>query len=182
MTLARGFKTECERTVLALREELGVDDDEPINMHAAADHLEIPVRSLAELLIPAGERRTDPHVEEIYRRVSAYTVFEGWRRSIVYNDEHAPPRHRSNLAHELSHALLQHPPRTHDLPAEQEQRHEAEAAWMSGVMMLTADQARRIVRRGMSRAVAEARFQLSAEMLRFRLNVTGAAPLAARAV
>jgi len=182
MTLARGFKTGCERTVSALREELGVDDDEPLDMHVAADHLEIPVRPLAELLIPAGGHRTDPHVDEIYRKVSAFTVFKGWQRSIVYNDEHAPPRHRSNLAHELSHALLQHPPRDHGLPAEQAQRHEAEAAWLSGVMMLTADQARRIVTCGMSRAVAEARFQLSTEMLRFRLNVTGAARLAARTV
>ena len=181
MTLARGFKTECERAVVSLRGELGVDDEEPIDMHAAADHLYIPVQPLAEILIPAGQSRTDPHVDEIYRKVSAFTVFRGFRRWIVYNDEHPGPRHRSNMAHELAHALLQHPPRNCGLPPEQEDRHEAEAAWMGGVMMLTAAQARSIVKGGMSRAAAQVRYQLSPEMLRFRLNVTGAARLSARA-
>lgn len=180
MILARGFKTECERAVAALRAELRVSEAEPIDMHAAADFLEIPVRPLAEVLIPAGQSRVDPHVDEIYRKVSAFTVFCGFRRWIVYNDEHPAPRHRSNMAHELAHALLLHPPRNCGLSTEQEDRHEAEAAWMSGVMMLTAAQARSIVTAGMTRAAAQVRYQLSPEMLRFRLNVTGAARLAAR--
>jgi Zn-dependent peptidase ImmA (M78 family) len=181
MTLVRGFKTECERTVTTLREELSIDDDEPIDMNEAAEHLCIPVKPLARILTSAGQHRSDPFVDEIYRKVSAFTVFKGWRRAIVYNDEHAPTRHRSNLAHELAHALLQHPPRDSGLAPEHEERHEAEAAWMGGVMMLTAAQARSIVARGMSRTTAEVRYQLSPEMLRFRLNVTGAARLASRA-
>jgi Zn-dependent peptidase ImmA (M78 family) len=82
------------------------------------------------------------------------------------------------MAHELAHALLQHP--ANDAAAGAAgQMNEAEAHWTGGVLMLTAQQARHIVASGMSSRAAEVRFGLSPEMLRFRLNVTGAARMAA---
>jgi Zn-dependent peptidase ImmA (M78 family) len=41
---------------------------------------------------------------------SAVTVFRGYRRLIVHNENHHPHRQASNLAHELSHTLLEHEP------------------------------------------------------------------------
>ncbi len=178
MKFARGFKTHCERAVTALRAELEVDDEAPIDMHSLATHLYIPVHSLATLLITSGQSRSHPKVDEIYCKVSALTVFDGTFRTIIYNDEHPLTRHRSNMAHELAHALLQHPPSNSGLAAHQEEMHEAEAGWMGGVLMLTAGQARRIAGSRMNRTTAETQYQLSPEMLRFRLNVTGAARLA----
>lgn len=174
MTLARGFKAYAERCVRDVREELELSDDEPIEMHELCAHLRIPFHSLQRYLVPSGARRADPLVCEIYNKVSAFTTFEGPKRTIIFNEEHIPVRHRSNMAHELSHALLQHPPRGSGIHAETEHTNEEEARWMGGVLMLTATQARNIAARKMSWSIAQEAYKLSPEMLRFRMNVTGA--------
>lgn len=175
MKFRRGFKRDCELTADALRDELGLAVDRPIDMRVLAHHLEIPVQPLSDYLRVANVSRGDIYIEETYKKVSAFTVFEGWRRTIVFNDDHASARHRSNLAHELAHALLHHPALGSGISVEDEELHEGEAAWMGGVLMLTALQARLIARTRLpSETVMEA-YGLSREMLRFRLNVTGAA-------
>lgn len=181
MKFHRGFKSECERHVAQFRSELKLSDDEPIHMEKAATHLEIPVIALREFLARSGRTRNDAAVAEIYSKVSAFTIFNRSHRTIVYNEEHLAPRHRSNLAHELSHALLQHPARNSGLLPEQEKLHEEEARWMGGVLMLTAKQAWRIASERMPHSAAEAQFLVSPEMLRYRLNVTGATRAPARA-
>lgn len=180
MTLARGFKSYCERAVAALRDELCLQDDQPIDMDGLAEHLCIPVHALGRFLKLSEGTRSDPDVEEVYRKVSAFTFFDGPRRLIVFNDEHVETRHRSNMAHELAHAVLHHPATNSGLGATQEDAHEREAAWMGGVLMLTAHQARRIAVTGMDKVEAAMRYRLSPDMLRFRLNVTGAGRLAMR--
>lgn len=174
MSFPRGFKAYCERTVATLRDELGVGAVEPINMHGLAEHLLIPVQSLREVLTLSGTLRSDFLVEQIYGSVSAMTAFEGTQRSIIYNEEHSPLRHRSNMAHELAHALLQHPPDNCSLAPEQVKLHEAEAVHLGGVLMLSAQQARQIATHCLSVNEATVRFLVSPEMLRYRLNVTGA--------
>lgn len=178
MRLPRGFKAYAERCVSGLRNELELADDEPIDMHELCSHLCIPFYPLSRCLIHSGASRTDPHVAEIYSKTSAVTTFDGPHRTIIYNEEHPIVRHRSNMAHELAHALLQHPPLNSGCDVKTEQANEAEAAWMSGVLMLTANQARRIATRRVEWSTAQQAYQLSAEMLRFRMNVTGAAKLA----
>lgn len=175
MTFARGFKSECERLVAQLREELALSPFAPLDMGLVAKHLEIPVFPLAHFVELAGLNRTALHLDEIYGNVSALTYFVGSHRTILFNDEHAPARHRSDMAHELAHALLCHPPDDAELTRAQHKLHEKEAAWLSGVMMLTATQARTIVASGWSFPEALDHYLLSPEMLRFRLNVTGAA-------
>lgn len=178
MKLPRGFKAYAERCVAGLRSELQLTDDEPIDMHELCSHLQIPFYPLSRCLNHSGLSRKDPHVIEIYDKTSAVTMFDGPRRTIIYNEEHPTVRHRSNMAHELAHALLQHPPLGSSCETETEQANEAEAAWMSGVLMLTAIQARSIATRRLKWSIAQNAYQLSAEMLRFRMNVTGAAKLA----
>ena len=41
---------------------------------------------------------------------SGVTVFRGPRRTIVFNDAHAPGRQANDIGHELSHGLLLHTP------------------------------------------------------------------------
>jgi len=179
MKLIRGFKTYSERLVLDVRAEMGLGDLDTMDMEALARHLHIPYWPLCQFLDAAKETKACVDVVEIYKRVSAFTFFEGRRRHIVYNDEHGPARHRSNMAHELAHALLQHPPRDSGTGKVVEENNEAEAAWTGGVLMLPAHQARHIAASRMTYATAEKQFQLSPEMLRFRLNVTGATKMAA---
>ena len=177
--MVRGFKTYSERLVQGVRTEMGLGDLDPIDMEALARHLHIPYWPLSRFLEAAKETKACINVSEIYSSVSAFTFFEGRRRRIVFNDEHGPARHRSNMAHELAHALLQHPPRDSGAGEVAEENNEAEAAWTGGVLMLSAHQARYIAASRMTSGRAEQLFQLSPEMLRFRLNVTGAAKMAA---
>lgn len=181
MKFGRGFKSYCEATVTQMRQELGLSIAEPIDMEALLQHLDIPVMALSRYVRAAGARRSDPQVQEIYLRVSAVTFYDSHRRTILYNEEHIAARHRSNLAHEIAHALLQHPAQGSGISDEEEQMNEAEAAWMGGVLMLAASQARYITTQRLARAAVLTDFKISPEMLRYRLNVTGASRMYAAA-
>ena len=104
-------------------------------------------------------------------------MFRGSHRLIVNNDGHSPARQASNLAHELAHALLMHQPS----PALDERgcravddEIEEEANWLGGVLLVPAPAALRIVRQGLSEQHAAGLYGVSADMLRWRLNMTGA--------
>jgi Zn-dependent peptidase ImmA (M78 family) len=170
---ARGFKKDCERIVTTLREELRVSDLDPIDLMALADHLEIPLAPLRDYVQRSQIACSPIHIREIYEKVSAFTVFEGRHRSVVYNEGHRLPRHRSNLAHELAHALLLHPPEG-NIDRARERLHEREAAWLGGVLLLTDKQAFHVAASGLAPDAAASRFSISLEMLAFRLNVTAA--------
>jgi len=177
MSFRRGFKQDCERVATEVREELRLRLDEPIDMSRLASILEIPVHALATYVRAAGLPH-GPDVDEIYEKVAAFTTYRGPHRTIVYNDRHALPRHRSNLAHELAHALLHHPPRSEQLSPKDEAAHEQEAGWMGGVLMLTRSQALHLARLRTPAPIILQQFEISQQMLRFRMNVTGAARLA----
>lgn len=170
----RGFKRSCEQIVAQVRSDLGVRAAKPVDMDELADHLCIPMRSLGELVAEAGFSANDPHVTQSYAKVSAITVFKGRRRHFVYNERHSYPRHRSNLAHEFGHALLLHPPEGESASRAQDRAHEAEAAWFGGVLMLPDFQALDVARTGMPVDEATEQYELSREMLIFRLRATGA--------
>lgn len=170
----RGFKQECERLVIEVRHELGVNDASPIDMSALAEHLCIPMTPLGELLLEANVPVEHPHVVEAYNSVSAVTHFTRRRRRLIYNERHPHLRHRSNLAHELAHALLHHPPEGESGSSAQDKAHEAEAGWLGGVLMLPEFQALTVVRTGMTAEQAIEQFELSREMLVYRLRITGA--------
>ena len=169
----RGFKRACEQIVAQVRGDLGVADAAPIDMNELGSHLLIPMKPLGELVAAAGVSANDPHVAQAYEKVSAITVFEGRRRHFVYNERHSHPRHRSNLAHEFAHALLLHPPEDESGP-HAHRTHEAEAGWLGSVLMLPDFQAVSVARTGMPINEATAQYEISREMLIFRLRATGA--------
>lgn len=115
---------------------------------------------------------------------SAITVFHGTERIIVHNDCHSAGRQASNLAHELSHGLLLHPPR----PAldgrgcrDWEHIEELEADWLAGTILVPDEAAILIARRGLTVAQAAKLYGVSEKMMTFRLNVTAARVRVARA-
>jgi Zn-dependent peptidase ImmA (M78 family) len=108
---------------------------------------------------------------------SAVTIFCGCQRLIVHNDHHSKRRQTSNLAHELSHALLLHPPtpplsehgcRNFDAAIEEE------ANWLAGSLLIPHEAAFLIARRGVALDEAADAYGVSPKMMQFRLNVTGA--------
>jgi Zn-dependent peptidase ImmA (M78 family) len=175
MSYRRGFKTEANDIAREIRSELGLGPLAPLDPRTLAAWLEIPILPLSEMVAKA------PAVAHLLTKeqnvFSAVTVFRGTRRNIVHNDSHALVRQNSNLAHEISHGLLHHPP----TPAldnngcrDWNQDIEDEAQWLAGALLVTEDAALAIARAGMPLATAAQRFQVSEPMIRFRLNMTGA--------
>jgi hypothetical protein len=174
--LRRGFKTEANEIATEVRIELELGLFEPLSPWDLATHLAIPIwelESLADACPGAVECFTSVELAAF----SAVTVFRGTVRVIVHNDSHAPGRQASNLAHELSHALLQHPP----APALSELGCrdwdpvlEREADWLGGTLLIPDEAALHIARRGLTDRQAAVYYGVTPTMARYRMNVTAA--------
>jgi Zn-dependent peptidase ImmA (M78 family) len=183
MGYRRGFKSEANATAREIRAELRLKDLDKLDPWALAAHLLVQVESLSDYA------RDAPQAVHHFTAVdpgafSACTVFDGPRRKIVHNDAHLPGRQASNVTHELSHALLHHPPTPalDDRGCRQwNQDIEDEAQWLTGALLLTEDAALSIVRQGVSVSGAAEHFGISDQMVTYRLNVTGARTRVARA-
>lgn len=183
MAYRRGFKSEANTTARETRAELGLKDLDRLDPWTLAGRLLVPITPLSDYTQDAP-RAARYFAETDQGAFSACTVFAGARRTIVHNDSHKPGRQASNLAHELAHAILLHPP----TPALDDhgcrlwnQDIEDEATWLAGVLLLTEDAALWIARDGMSVAAAAERFGISEQMVTYRLNMTGARTRVARA-
>lgn len=182
MAFRRGFKTEANETVAEVRGELGLTLYEALDPHKLAAWLEIPIIGLSDFLVEAPAVQ---HLLEVEADVfSAVTVFAGSERTIVHNDAHAQSRQASNLTHELSHALLLHPP----TPALDNNgcRHwnqdiEDEANWLAGALLVPEAATMAIAKGRWTVADAARHFAVSQLMIRYRLNTTGATKRVQRA-
>ena len=177
--MKRGFKAQCDRTVVEVRTKMGLARYAPFDPFAYAEMLGIlciPVSTLPgcseeTLAYVAGEGRGD---------FSAITVYRGARAIIVYNDNNTLERQVSDVSHELAHITLKHVPRPvigeggcRVWDKEQEEQ-EDEAAWLSGAFLVPADIALAIARKGVPVEEAAQFYGVSVEMMRYRLNATGA--------
>ena len=175
MPLRRGFKTEANALAAEIRRELGLGALDPLDPFALAAHLEIPVTKLSDLQVTAPAVRHLLDVEP--QALSAVTVFDGRRRRIVYNDRHTIGRQNSSVGHEAGHGLLLHEPRPavdHRGCRLWDQDVEDEADWLAGVLLVSEDAALAVAKGWMTEADAAVHFGVSAQMLTWRLNVTGA--------
>lgn len=181
-TYRRGFKTEVNQLSKELRQELKLHAEAPLSPWKLADHLSIPLIRLSdhrqripdEVAFFEGEGRKD---------FSAATVFCGTKRAIIYNDSHHRSRQASDIAHELAHGLLQHPPapplsdegcRNFDAALE------AEANWLGPALLVSEEAAMSIARRGISVTEAAEEYEVSTKIIQMRLNVTAAGIRVAR--
>lgn len=182
MAYRRGFKSEANATAREIRAELGLGDLDRLDPLELAEHLLVPVQTLSDLAARAGEAAAYLLAEEP-SSFSAVTVFHGAHRLIVHNDAHHPYRRNSNIAHELSHALLFHEPTPalDDLGSRYwNQNIEDEANWLAGVLLMTEDATLHAVRRAWSMEQIGERFGASPQMATWRINSTGARKRVAR--
>ncbi len=182
MGYRRGFKTEANSLAADIRRELGLRAYDRLVPLRLAKHLDIPVEPLSSF--PECAPGTAYLLNAEPGAFSAVTVFLGTKRTIVHNDGHAPGRISSNLAHELAHGLLLHPP----TPALDDrgnrlwdQDTEDEAEWLAGALLVTEDAALAIARGLWTVAEAAGRLGVSTQMINYRLNVTGARARVSRA-
>jgi hypothetical protein len=184
MKLRRGFKSESNFTSRELRIELDLHPAAPICAFALSDHLGVNLLKLSDftgrhpsatqyLLNGAGR-------DEFF----AMTLCEVTPSAIIYNDAQSPGRTAADIAHELAHLLLMHPP--HRLVDATGRRHfdpelEAEANWLGPAILVSEEAALSIVNQRLGVAEAARMYGVSDELMQMRLNVTGAWKRARRA-
>lgn len=177
MAYRRGFKTEANWYSRAFREELGLQAHSPLCPFKLADHLALPVMPLSKF------KEAQPHVVAFLmgRRgadyFSAVTIFPNGYRAIIHNDAHDEVRQNANVAHEVSHAVLQHPPMepfTEARIRNINKDFEDEASWMGPALLVSEEAALSIARRGISVSQAAVEYGVSTQLMRMRLSVTKA--------
>ena len=176
MTLRRGFKSEATALAQEVRAELGLSPLDRLDPRQLARHLDIPVATLSDFSATLPDARLFLSVER--KAFSALTVFDGHRRIVVHNDSHSEARQNSDLAHELAHGLLRHEP----VPAldsmtgcrDWNDVNEQEADWLSGELLVTSEMALAIARGRLTKQQAQQRLGVSAAILDWRINKTGA--------
>jgi hypothetical protein len=175
MAYRRGFKTEANSLGREIRAELELGPFDRMNPFELAANLEVPLLTLTELseVSPAISHliTNEPEV------FSAVTVFYGPSRTIVHNDGHSEPRQNSNLAHELAHALLHHPPSAalDDKGCRNwNQDIEDEANWLAGILLVSEEMTIAIARKKFTQIDAAWKLGVSTQMITFRMNATGA--------
>lgn len=177
MSLRRGFKKEANDYARDFRTELRARAHDPLCPWQLAAHLEIPVVSLSELQNEVPTHYIHYLKERDRKCFSAVTVFCGRCRMIAHNDAHTRHRQASNISHELSHAILLHP------PTEPFSEHgcrnfnkeiEEEANWLGPALLISDEAALHIVKNEMSIDEASKFYNVSREVISMRINVTGA--------
>lgn len=182
MKLRRGFKAEAEEYARDLRAELGLESHSPLCPWSLAEHLEIPVIPLSALReeIPTEVRYLSTVGRDFF---SAVTLFFGIRRVILHNDGNSRTRQVSDLAHEIAHAILMHPPAPlfdNDGNRIVDRTMEAEAHWLGPTLLVPVDAALLIARSANDPSTSANEYGVSAQLLAMRLNVTGALKRAVR--
>ena len=174
--LRRGFKAQAERLAAELRLQLGLTVHDQLDPFALARYLRVPVLSLPEMVAGDFSDTDVAALRDPTARFSAVTVHRESRLLIAYNDAHTPERTVNDVVHELSHIVHGHPPR----PAigfagcrEWDDRHEEEATWQAGALLVPRDGAFVRLRRGETIEEAAAHFGVTDDLFRWRANATG---------
>ena len=180
--MERGFKTYANNLVLQVRGELRLSPAQPLDPWVLAEYLGIPTEPLSSFIEDA------PLAARVFRTsakssFSAVTVHDGHRRRITYNDYHARSRQTSSIAHEIAHGLLMHEPAPAlDVRGLVVHRSEIEdqATFMGAALLVPEEAALSIVARAVAFTEAASYYGVSLELLRWRINSTGASLRVAR--
>lgn len=183
MAFRRGFKTEANWYAREMRRELEISLVDPLCPWRLAEHLGFPVIGLS------GYALVEPKMVAYFRSqagqkaFSAIILFDGPKRWIVHNDSHDSKRQAADIAHELAHGLLLHPPKPPikaDGSRDYDENLEEEANWLGPALLVSDEAALHIVETGMPISEASDHYGASVPLVRMRLNVSGAAVRVAR--
>lgn len=174
-----GFKAEASRFACELRAEMEVPLKAPLCPWKLAEHLYVPIINLTTL--PDCEQRQYLSVGKGRNEFSATVCYDGIKAFVLNNDTHEPKRQASNIAHELAHVLLGHPPTA---PFDEAGKRdfileiEREAEWL-GPALLVSDEAAmhayRLIKTGQySIAGLSDEWNVTRDVIQMRMNVVGA--------
>ena len=185
--MRRGFKAWCETTAERYRIALGLKPEDPLNPEHLAAHLGVIVWRPEEVpgLAESSLQQLTNHDSDSW---SAVTIRIANANLTIVNSAHAPTRQRSSLCHELAHLILDHQPGRIDLsPAGHlllssfERDQEEEADWLSGTLLVPRASLKTAFNSTQNPQILANRFDVSVDMLNWRLRMTGVATQARRA-
>jgi len=178
----RGFKSWCENIALGLRRELGLNKTDPLSPQALATYFEVRLWTPRQI---QGLSRQALNILLTTERESwsAITISYNGLDAIIYNPTHSAGRRQSSdIMHELSHIIIGHKPSTVLLSPDGvlalrafDQKQEDEANWLSGCLLLPRSVLLFIMQSGMNQKEACRHYQVSDDLLTYRLNITGVA-------
>jgi Zn-dependent peptidase ImmA (M78 family) len=173
----RGFKSNAEHIAAEVRAELNLDRAGRMDAHKLAEHLAIPVFTIGEIA-KLDPRNSFAHHFSIVDpdSFSAVTVFCGHKRFIVHNENHHPNRQASNLAHEISHTLLEHLPTA--LSGRDGKRYwnsevEQEANWLGAALLVPREEALEMSKNRCTVAQIASHFGVSEALCLWRIRQSG---------
>lgn len=105
MALARGFKADAERRAESLRAAVGALPDRPVDLDALASEVGATIVS-ADELVPIDRLHEIEHLQAFAFSACTFDIAD--RLFVVYNPLHKVERRASDIAHELSHVILEH--------------------------------------------------------------------------
>lgn len=184
MSLRRGFKSDANWLARRVRAELDIAAHLPLCPWRLAEHLGFPVVGLERYVKAVPEAVRYLRTVAGQRDFSAITLFDGTLRLIIHNDAHNLKRQAANIAHELAHGLLLHPPKpplNSNGSRHYDREIEEEANWLGPALLVSEEAAMHIARIRLPLAQASDVYGASEELVRMRLNVTGALIRARRA-
>ncbi len=175
--MKRGFKSNAEHIAKEIRAELNLDGDGRLDALKLAEHLAIPVFTIRQIS-KLDPRNSFAHYFSAVDAdsFSAVTVFRGYKRFIIHNENHHPNRQASNLAHEISHTLLEHSPTP--LPGRDGRRYwnsevEEEANWLGAALLVPRAGALEMVKAHCSVVQIASHFAVSESLCQWRIRQSG---------
>ena len=175
--MRRGFKAEAEEYAKEFRHELGIEEHMPLCPWKLAEHLCIPIMTLSAFgnMLPEEVLHLKNKGQDAF---SAVTVLSGRKRLVIHNDFHHPKRQSNNIAHELAHGILCHPasPILNGTASSRkyDKEIEDEANWLGATLLVPKEATWFIVSNRMSITEASDLYNVSHELLNWRIRMTGA--------
>lgn len=178
-TLERGFKAWAERTAVGVRRELDLAPVDPLDPRRLAERLRVLLVNPRDF----PDLPQDVVVQLLDRDAtgwSAATLLVLDTPMVIYNPTHSPGRQASNIVHELAHIMLKHEPAKVIFSQDEQmatrtfdKRQEDEANWLGWTLLLPRDALVAARRRRMARAQIAREYGVSANLVQYRLQVTG---------
>lgn len=177
MTLRRGFKSQCERRSVEFRRRLGIPPTGALDAIDLADLLNVTVWSSFDIAGVPTEQLYELNNDDSW---SALTIRIGPAHLVVYKHVSSSGRRNSVIMHELSHIILGH--ELADacvledgslVPGNYSQDQEDEADWLAGTLLLPRSTLVAIRRSGLTDETACSEFNVSLDMLKWRMRMTG---------
>jgi len=176
----RGFKSWCENVAIQHRKDIGLEEIDPIDPRVLAQKLGVHVLAIDQ--VPDIEEKTlNILTQDDPDSWSALTVCSDNSHLVVLNPTQSKARTNSDLAHELSHIIIGHTAARIDVTPDNllildsyDKKQEDEANWLAGCLLLPRPALIHIIRNIKNESKARNDYGVSAQMLTYRLNVTGA--------